>query len=118
MRLVAPAGTATSPVVSPAQESAPAAAAAVGSPPAAVPAGQRVVQKMVTQVVDLAGLTKPQLVGWQQKINEGKAKLALVNGRRVRLRDGEELSELTAAAVGWRSPAQVSGLPGRSCREH
>ena len=38
---------------------------------------------MVTQVVDLGGLTKAQLVGWQQKINEGKAKLALVNGRRV-----------------------------------
>lgn len=48
---------------------------------------QRVVQKMVTQVVDIGGLTKPQLLAWQQKINDGKAKLALVNGRRVRRRD-------------------------------
>ncbi|XP_037073922.1 LOW QUALITY PROTEIN: nucleosome-remodeling factor subunit NURF301-like [Pollicipes pollicipes] len=81
----------------PAKAAAPAAAPPLQE--ASPPTGQlRVVQKMVTQVVDLAGLTKQQVVGWQQKINEGKAKLALVNGRRVILHNVLVNQSVSAAA--------------------
>ena len=67
---------------------------------------------MVTQVVDLAGLSQNQLVGWQKKINDGKAKLALVNGRRVRCtgEGGESQRGGRGIAEGRACPAPVNGI--------
>lgn len=44
---------------------------------------QKSTQKMVTQVIDLEGMSRDELLNWQQKINDGSAKLALVNGKKV-----------------------------------